>query len=98
MYSLAQIRAEFFLALNGTSEGQFPSFLVIRGLFGPELVVNDLESTCFFYSSVDGTTVRAVHRLSSEGIYRLCERLAGQVLEIRPAEASEVVSSVFLPK
>jgi len=76
MYGLAQIRAEFFLALNSTSKGQFPSFLVICGLFGSKLVVNDLESTCFLYSSVDGATVGTVHRLSSNCVYCLCERLA----------------------
>lgn len=76
MYSLAQIRAEFFLALYSASEGQFPSFLVICGLFCSELVVNDLEGTCFLYSSVDGAAVRTVHCLSGNCIYCLCERLA----------------------
>ena len=77
MYGLAQIRAEFFLALDSTSEGQFPSFLLICGLFGSKLVVNDLESTCFLYGSIDGAAVRTVHSLSSKRVYRLCERLAG---------------------
>ena len=58
--------------------------------------MDDLECTCFLYGPVDGTTVRTVYCLSSEGIYRLRERLAGQVLEVGPAEADEVVPSVLL--
>ena len=76
MYSLAQIRAEFFLALDSTSKSRFPTFLVICGLFCSELVVNDLEGTCFLYGSVDGAAVGTLHRLSGNCVYCLCERLA----------------------
>ena len=76
VYSLAKVRTELFLALDGTGEGQFPSFLVISRFFCPELVVDDLEGTRFFYGPINGTTVRTVHCLSSEGVYCLRERLA----------------------
>lgn len=96
MHSLAQIRAKFLLALDGTSEGQFPSFLVICGLFCSELVMNDLEGTRFLYGSVDGATVGTIHRLSSYCVDPLCKGLASQVLEVGTSEASEVLPPVFL--
>jgi hypothetical protein len=98
MYSLAEVRAEFFLALDSTSKGQFPSLLVVRRLFCPELVMNDLKNASFLYSSVDRTTVGAIYSLSSKSINCLRKRLAGQVLEVGPAEACEVVPSVLLPE
>lgn len=98
MYSLAEIRAEFFLALDSTSKGQFPSFLVICRLFGPELVVNDLENASFLYSPIDRATVGAIYCLSSKSVYCLRKRLAGQVLKVGPAETREVFPSVLLPE
>ena len=39
--------------------------------------MDDLESTCFLYGSVDGTAVGAVHRLSGKGVDCLREGLTG---------------------
>lgn len=58
--------------------------------------MNNLEGARFLYSSVDGATVRAVHRLSSYCIDRLREGLASQILEVGTSEANEVFPPVLL--
>ena len=58
--------------------------------------MNNLEGTRFLDSSVDGATVRAVHRLSSYRVNRLREGLASQVLEVGTSEANEVFPPVLL--
>lgn len=94
MNSLTQVHPQLLLGLHRRSERLFPLLHLLRDLFRPELVVDDLQRASLFNSSVDSLAIRTKYGLAREGVHSLAERLALHVFQVWTTETLEKLSTI----
>lgn len=94
MDSFIQVQRKLLLRLDSRSKGLLPLFHLVRGLFGAELVVDDLECASFFDGAIGGGAVWAVHDFARHGVDSFGEGLTLHVFEVGPPKALDVRTAI----
>lgn len=82
MHGLVDKHRQLLLRLYRRGKCLFPLFHLISCLLSTEFVVDDFQSTSFFYSAIGSGAVGTVDDFASHGVNGFGERLSLHVFEV----------------